>query len=244
MSRTVTLADLEARVRWQANAVGATLRHTSAALRTEINESIQRFRWVVTHAGNPFYLATAGVSIAAGAASAINGVTPPWQTLSLASQSPAGIHDVLLLEESGGEFRKLDAVSLDGGTVYGTQPGVPQAWTALDTTTLAIFPPPDRAYSALVRYIPTLAALSGDAATFDGHAGWELWIVWDVLHKVIHRDSKPETIASVVAERDRIEARIQTEAGRFQRSAPRRRLDTRGRRQWASRRDTWGRYGY
>lgn len=243
MSRTVTLAELETRVRWQANAVGATLRHTSERIRVEINESIQRFRWFVTRAGNPFYLATFGTTIAAGSSSVIDGITPPWRTVALSALTVA-VHDVLLLEQSGGEFRKLDAVSLDGSTVYGTQAGVPQAWTALDPVTIAIFPPPDRAYSALIRFLPQASLLENDADTFDGHAGWEVWIVWDVLHKLVHRDSKPELIASIAAERDRIEAEIKAETSRFQRSAPRRRLDTRGRRQWAARRDTWGRYGY
>lgn len=243
MSRTVTLAELETRVRWQANAVGATLRHTSTRIRVEINQSIQRFRWLVTDAGNPFYLETVGVTIAAGSASAINGVTPPWQTLSIAAGTVA-VHDVLLREEAGGEFRKLDAVSLDGGTQYGTQAGVPQAWTALTPSSLAVFPPPDRAYSLLVRYIPLLADLENDADTFEGHAGWEMWIVWDVLNKLVHRDSKPELIASIKDERAEIERLIRSQASRFQRSAPRRRLDTRGRRQWAGRREIWGRYGY
>lgn len=229
MARNVTLAQLETRIRWQADRVGATARLLTDDVTREVNESIQRLRRIVSDANLPYYIQNKGVTIAAGAAAAVDGVTPNYGTIDISAYSPAVLSvygiDVRM---PNGEFVALDAVSLGERNDYGSQPGIPVAFTMLTDSTVAVFPPAEASYSAIIRYLPLATALVNSGDTFDGKQGWELWIVWDVLFKLMHRDSTPELIGSIATERDRIETEIRHEASKLQRANPLRRRDTRG----------------
>lgn len=229
MARNVTLDQLETRIRWQADRVGATLRIDDTDLDREINESIQRLRRIVSDAGIPYYLQNKGITISAGVGSAIDGVSPNYGTVDISAFSPAVVSVYGVdLRLPNGEFIALDAVGLNARNDYGAEPGVPVAFTLLEDTTIAIFPPPEASYQAIVRYLPVAADLSSGASTFDGKAGWELWIVWDMIFKLLHRDSTPELIGSVLGERERVALEIRHEAQKLQRANPLRRRDTRG----------------
>lgn len=232
MARPVSLATLEASIRWQADQMGATLRHTSNDLAREINSSIQRLRTFVSDCGLPYYLKSKGGTLTVGPGTAIDGVTPNYGTLTLPTASGLSFRAIYGLDVRlpSNEFIALDVVPISARNDYGNTTGFPLACSVLDPGVLAIFPAPDAAYSYLLRYLPVSVDLALSDDTFDGQEGWERWIIWDVLHKILHRDSKPELIASVKQERAEIEREIRHEAARGQRSQPSRRRDTRGQR--------------
>ncbi len=66
--------------------------------------------------------------------------------------------------------------------------GEPRAWAHYQTRKIAIMPASDQAYAYNVWYLPVLADLAADGDTFDGVAGWEDFIVWDVVCRLIIRD--------------------------------------------------------
>ena len=66
--------------------------------------------------------------------------------------------------------------------------GEPRAWAHYQTRKLAVMPAPPQSYPYTVWYLPVLADLVADADAFDGVAGWEDFIVWDVVTRLIIRD--------------------------------------------------------
>ena len=76
-------------------------------------------------------------------------------------------------------------------------------------------PPPNSAYTAVVWYLPVLADLTSDSDTFNGVAGWEEFIVWDVVTKLIVRDQYPQAFQMALAKRDEMFADILKSATRI-----------------------------
>jgi hypothetical protein len=65
--------------------------------------------------------------------------------------------------------------------------GYPIAWSQFQTYTLAVMPSMAGIVYTLW-YLPVAADLVDDADTFDGVAGWENWVVWDVVCQLAARD--------------------------------------------------------
>ncbi len=227
MARLKTLDQLRALVRWQADAAGLTLRHTDNDLATELNESIQRFREMISDNGFPYYLTTATGSLPVGVTS-----PHPFGVLDISALSPSAVRIYGLDVTVSGTTHSLDAVDFAERTRYqypdGPTGGVPVAFTMWTDTKIALLPPSQSAYSYVLWYLPVATDLSGGSDTFDGKAGWETWVVWDVFHKLIHRDTYPALFASVGAERDRLRAEILKRSNHLQRQGPMVKRDTRG----------------
>ena len=227
MARNKTLAQLRALVRWQADISGLTLRHTDADLTTEINQSIQRFREMVSDNGFQYYLTTSTGTLPVGQTAPY-----PFGVLDLAAVSPNVVRVHGLDVTVNSQTHSLDAVDFAERTRYqypdGPSGGVPVAFTMWTDTKVAILPPSQSAYSYVLWYLPVSTDLSADADTFDGKAGWETWIVWDVFHKLIHRDTYPQLFASVATERANIQADILKRSRHLQRQGPMVKRDTRG----------------
>lgn len=199
--RTVTLAQLRQDIQNQADIAGLDRRHGATLLNRLINQSVQRFREKLSGEGARHYLTVATGTMSAGATQGF-----PFYSLN-ARALASGIVRVFGVDvkTEGGAWRRLEHTTFEDRTAYGgghpASIGEPRVWAEYQTTTLAIMPPPDRAYEYVVWYLPVLNDLQSDAATFDGVAGWEDFIVWDVTCRIIARDQYPDAYQIAVTER-------------------------------------------
>ncbi len=208
MSRTVTLAQLRADIAAQADfTIGSAGRYTSAILNRFINQSIQRFRERLSTEGSTHFLVAASGTLTPGA-------TSPYQfnVLDLSAVSPSLVRtfgvDVTL--QSTSVIRSLSHTPFTMRSDYGgpQMRGEPLAWAHFQTRKIAIMPSPQQAYPYTVWYLPVLDDLVQDSDTFDGVAGWEDYIVWDVVCRMITRDQYQDSYPLASGERDRIWADI------------------------------------
>src|SRR5678815_1429047 len=206
MARNVTLLQLRTDIAYQADIVtGTTGRYTTAMLNRFINQSIQRFRERVSNEGIQHYLVSSSGSIGPGASAGL-----PFVTLDMSGFSPAVVRsygvDVIYQNTTYTlTHRPFTERAIFGGPEV---LGMPQSWAHYQTDLVAVMPAPDQAYPYTVWYLPLLADLVDDADTFDGVAGWEDFIVWDVACRVINRDQYANAYGIAVAERDRVWADI------------------------------------
>ncbi len=186
MSRNVTLLQLRTDITTQADIVGGTARYATATLNRFINQSIQRFRERLSSEGAQHYLVSATGSLGIGVTSPY-----PFYVLDLTALAPSIVRvygvDVTF---NGGIVRTISHVPFASRADYGGSVvlGEPMAWANVNTRKLAIMPGPNQAYVYVVWYLPVLADLAADGDTFDGVAGWEDFIVWDVVCRLIVRD--------------------------------------------------------
>ena len=91
---------------------------------------------------------------------------------------------------NGGVIKMLTHVPFNSRTDYGGSVVLsePMAWAHINTRKLAILPAPNQAYVYVVWYLPVFADLVADGDLFDGVAGWEDFVVWDVVCRLIIRD--------------------------------------------------------
>lgn len=228
MSRTRTLTELIADVRFQSNTQGITVRHTDADITRLLNQEIQAHREEVSQEGITNYLSSYSSTFTAG-----NTSPNMFAVLDLASgPSPAlvrtyGIDVVLNAQEQ----KTLHAVSFSERSDYGGTPGLPQAWAPYQSYKVAIFPAPAYAYTYIVWYLPKLTDLSSGSDTFDGVAGWEDRVVWGAVARIIARDQFPQAYSMAVAERERATAKTLATSKQTGKGVVHRRRDT-----WAERR--------
>lgn len=186
--RTVTLAQLRLDVQNQADIAGLTARHGATLLNRLINQSVQRFRERLSGEGARHFLTVATGTMLAGATSGF-----PFHSLDAGARA-SGIVRVygVDVKVQGGDWKRLEHTSFEDRTAYGggnpASVGEPIAWAEYQTTKLAILPPPDRAYDYVIWYLPVANDLQSDSATFDGVAGWEDYVKWDVTCELSVRD--------------------------------------------------------
>jgi len=183
--RTVTLAQLRQDIQNQADIAGLTARHGATLLNRLTNQSIQRFRERISGEGARHFLTVATGTM-------LTGATPGFPFYSLnAGAISSGIVRVygVDVKTQGGAWKRLEHTTFEDRTSFGgghpASIGEPRVWAEYQTTKLAIMPPPDRPYEFVVWYLPQLNDLQSDAATFDGVSGWEDYVVWDVVCRII-----------------------------------------------------------
>jgi hypothetical protein len=196
MARNASLGTIRNDVRAQSDGIGNKLRHTDQALDRLINQGIQRFREKISIEGAAHYLVSTTVALAAGATSPYS-----FASLSLANVSPGVVRVTGVDITVNGDVFSLLHVPFNARNDYGgpQAKSQPQAWAQYGTRTLAILPAPDAAYSIVVWYLPILTDLVNDNDTFDGVAGWEDFIVWDVVRRLTVRDRYPEAFGLATA---------------------------------------------
>ena len=92
---------------------------------------------------------------------------------------------------------------------------------------IALLPAPDRVYPVTIYYLPSWADLTNDAYVFDGYAGWDDWVCWDVVCKIATKDSDMQQVYQMAsAERQKAEARVLAAANSMQRVSPMHGRDT------------------
>lgn len=215
MSRTVTLAQLRTDIAAQADIVSGTGRYDTPTLNRFINQSIQRFRERLSNEGATHFLVSTTGNLGVGATSPF-----PFYSLDLSAVSPSIVRsfgiDITL---PGNVIKSLPQVPFASRTDYGgaVVRGEPIAWAHYQTRKLAIMPGPNSAYPYVVWYLPVLADLAADDDTFDGVAGWEDFIVWDVVCRLIIRDQYMTAYQTATAYRNEVWADILRNATRVSR---------------------------
>ncbi len=226
MSRTRTLTELIADVRFQGSIEGFTVRHSDAQITRMLNQEIQAHREQVSLEGIANYLASYSTTFTSGNTSPFK-----YAVLNLASgPSPAltrlyGI-DVIV----GNEAKTLHPVAYSERNDYGGQPGEPECWAQITSYTFAILPAPAYAYTYIAHYLPKLADLATGSDTFDGVAGWEDVVVWGAVVRLIARDQFPQAYQLATQERARAEARVMANSKQTGKGVVHRRRDTWGER--------------
>lgn len=186
MARNVTLYELRTDIQEQADIKGSTTRYGSTLLNRLINRSRQKFGREISNAGARHLLQPASGTLSVGA-------TSPHQfyELDLSATSPNMVAIYGIDVTISGERRTLLQIPFTQRSDWGsiTHTGQPAAWAAYRTRVAAIFPAPDQAYAYTAWYLPSLNDLADDADTWDGVAGWEEFVVWDVTAALLARDN-------------------------------------------------------
>ncbi len=228
MSRTITVNDLIDKIRYQADIQGLTVRHTATELTALINDAIQAHRERVSFdAGIGHYLTSYSSTLTAGK-------TSPFQfsVLDLSSGPNPTLTRLYSLEITVNDTVKtLDGVSFSERNNYANSPSEPVAWAPIQTYKFAILPAPDQAYSFTAWYLPKLADIA-TTQTFDGVAGWDIEIMWEVCCRIVNRDQFAQAYQMFAAERDRAIAGVMLNAQTPARNVIKRREDTLGRRMY------------
>lgn len=184
MARNVTLLQLRTDIANQCDfSVASGSRYTATLLNRLINQSIQRFRERVSAEGMTHFLVSSSGTLV--------GQTSPFafEVLDLSAVSPSIVRTYGLDVTINGIVRTLAHRPFNERNEYSDMgPGIPVAWAQYQTRTLAIFP--SRGGDPYtVWYLPVLADLVSDSDTWDGVAGWENWVVWDVVCQLAARDN-------------------------------------------------------
>lgn len=203
MSRTRTLAQLRSDVENQSDIVGASARYSPTLLNRLINQSIQRFRERVSIEGSTRYLTQTSGTLTTGAASGL-----PFQVIELASAQPNCVRTFGVDLTINGQIVTLEHRPFEERTKFGNRPAVPIAWAPYGETKVAIMPPPVGSYPYTIWYLPLLPDLTADSDAWDGVAGWEDFIVWDVFQRLATRDTYEKVFAQASVVKDQIVADI------------------------------------
>lgn len=210
--RTVTLAQLRQDVQNQADVAGLTTRHGATLINRIINQEIQHFREDLSGEGSRHFLAIATGTMLQGATSGF-----PFRELN-AGTLASGIVRVYGLDVKcqGGEWKRLEHTTFEDRANYGgpLNTDEPRVWAEFQTTRLAVLPPPDRNYDFVLWYLPVLNDLAADADTFDGVAGWEDYVMWSTVARLVIRDQFPQTYQMVMSMREEAMRKILRSATR------------------------------
>jgi hypothetical protein len=198
LARTTTLLQLRTDIAEEADIsgmVGVAQRYTPAALTRRINQSIQRFREKISNEGVTHYLTSTSGTLSVGATSPF-----PFLSLDLSAVSPSIVRTYgvdLTIDSVTRSLRFIPFTLRDqfGGPL---NKSIPAAWSHYQTRVIAIFPPADSAYAYTVWYLPVLADLANDGDTFDGVAGWEEYIIYDVITRLNIKDQYANIYAQLV----------------------------------------------
>jgi hypothetical protein len=219
----VTVQELRDRIRWLADQQGAQLRHKDADLTVAIGQSYQRWRIKASENGFPDYLTPKDGTLTIGAYS-----TRQFGLIDTSTWNPRPLAIYGLDITVDDRHVALDAIDFRDRNAWqgrwGGDVGVPVAFSQYNDQSLVIFPPADQAYP----YVAWALLVAPNGAPFEGKAGWEEWIVWDVFVRLLHRDKSAGVLASAMGELAKLEAEILKGSTRKQRHGPMVRRDTRG----------------
>jgi len=235
-ARAFTLLQMRTKVRSRCMIESELDLFPDSLLTDWINESWQDLRIELSNAEVEFFLASVSGVLTAGVVSGTAHGSLPL---------PAEAHAVYGLDlVVGGQVIDVPPISFaqrNDGQCGTTKTGVPaghhitgvgqESTTSVGTGTIILTPAPDAAYPYRLWYLPAWVDVTNDSHVFNGIAGCEQWVIWDVAVKVAIRtnDSKAQE-AGALRERDRAFARTVKSIKRMNRTGPVRRRDTRAER--------------
>lgn len=207
MARNVTLAQLKTDIGYQADVVlGASGRYTPAMVTRFINQSIQRFRERVSSEGINRYLVSYSTVTSSGPTG-----TFPFQIVDLSAITPRIVRVFGIDVQYQNVWHTLTHRPFAERARYSGLPtatNFPVSWCQMQTDQVALLPSPDNEYNLKAWYLPLLADLVDDSDVFDGVAGWEEYIVWDVVCRLLNRDQYLEAYKMAAQHRDEVWADV------------------------------------
>lgn len=235
MSAGVTLATVLATIRRRADIISMTARHPDADLVVDINDSWQALREKVSEAGGGFYLKpTTITTMTVGLATGSTGGSIPWPT---GATRIYGIDlyvtssDIRVLAPIGWHERAntVDMFGQNAGPPRGFAVGSvgDESTTSVGAGVIYLYPAPDKAYQYVIWYVPTWTPIAAANTTyvFNGVAGWDEWVVWDVACKVFLRDGFLDKMQMAEQMREKVWTERILAATRTQRALPTKRID-------------------
>ena len=216
MARTRTLAQLREDVLWQADRQGTALRIEAARVDRAINQSIAEFREHVSER-DPYFLRHTEGTLSAGATSPHH-----FGVLDLGALDPAH-HRIYGFDiQVQSEWISLDPVLFQHRNQWQAALGsgdIPQVFFQYERDTVAYAPAAATTYPYQIWDLPVHEDLVNDADTFDGLNGWEEFVTFSAVAKLLLRD-RDAHLERFEAERNRLLANIISKAPQRQRSGP------------------------
>jgi hypothetical protein len=236
MARAIRIAQLEKDIRWQSDQLRAELRHTSADLRHVMNQSVQRYREMISENGDPYFLKSHSGVLPVGRATDPSGTdtSASWGCLDISAIYPDVVRIYGLDIDLGRYTHELYAVHFNERNAYQDHNrnhhlGAPVAFFGYDETKIGILPPANAPYRYTLWYLPLLPDLVADGDEFNpGIPGGEQWVIWDVMCKILIRDNYPALLQAATMEREKTWMDILRRVSAHTRVGTARRLDTRG----------------
>lgn len=204
----------------------ANARHPSATINVMINESWQALREMVTDKGDLLYVKNVTTSTGVGPDTGKS-----YGLLALPATA-VRIHAIDLTV--GADIRALQPVSFNDRNAFrenGILTGVPTSFAifnigeesgaSVGNGWIALLPAPNAAYSVTIYYLPAWTDITNDAYVFDGFAGWDDWVAYDVVLKLAMKDNDMAQTAQIaMAQRADAEKRVLAACNSMQRVAP------------------------
>jgi hypothetical protein len=219
MARTRTLTNLIADVRYQADIENELRRHPTLTITRLINQSINALRLKISSSGHPYYLAE---SASANTVSGTDDYAVPSDMIALYGVNITVNNRVQSMQD----FALVERNDYSSESYPST--GIPVMYRLHETGYVRFIPTPDSAYAYQFVYLPTATDLSSGTDTFDGIAGWEDWVVYDVAFKIAVRDENEELAGGISALLGKKEQEIMSWAKKRHRGNPAHRQDYRG----------------
>ncbi len=225
MARARTLLQLRTRIREEADCTDSGTRHSSTFINTCISESWQALREMVTEAGDLTYVANTSTSTGVGPDTGkAYGLLPMPATA-------CRIHAIDLTIPGRARPKSLTPVSFNERNEFGTDnlvTGTPHSFAVFNIGAesgasvgngwIALLPAPNVVYPATIYYLPSWTDITNDAHVFDGFAGWDDWVCWDVVCKIATKDSDMQQVYQMADnERTAARARVISAASSIQR---------------------------
>ncbi len=209
-------------------------RHTSTQIRQHMNESWQTLREIVTEAGDLTYVTNVSTSTGVGPD------TGKAYGLLAMPATACRIHAIDLTVPGRARPRTLAPLSFTERNEYATDTkvtGTPHSFAVFSIGAesgasvgngwIALLPAPDVVYPVTIYYLPAWTDITSDSHVFDGFAGWDDFMAWDVVIKLAAKDNDMAVTYQIAAgEREAARQRIVAAASAIQRVGPTGGVDT------------------
>lgn len=197
---TITLGQAKADVVDQADIAGATVRYTPTMITRLINQARDRFYEKLALEGESHFTSVATGTIQTGPTS------PHSFTVVDFSAVTSLVRVISVDVVVNGQNLRLAHVPFADRDKYGgpNSRGVPVAWATYQTKQIAVFPTADQSYPYVLYYLPALTPLVNDADTWEINPGWDQYVTWDVVTRLIVKDQYANAYQMAVQTRNEI----------------------------------------
>lgn len=121
--------------------------------------------------------------------------------------APAGTHERPLLPCDAPDFADFAAGGPCSPTHYALRGMFPIDGATTETEVIELLPTPSGVESIVIDYVPAFQVVSGGAVFYNGINGWEMFMVYGVAARLIHKAKRDPTF--VLTQRQRIQQDIE-----------------------------------